>query len=105
MMLGDSAAIHYTKDMVTWYDELLVRDTSTGRYAPHSPMLAGEYEGNSVSVLKWWDLVDIGQKFCHRRRGKQCVVVQIDHGHQTAEPSLVVRFDDGSEAGTEFTSL
>ena len=68
-------------------------------------LLAGEYEGSSVSVLKWWDLVDIGQKFFHRRRGKQCVVAQIDHGHQTAEPSLVVRFDDGSEAGTEFTSL
>ena len=42
--------------------------------------LAGSSKGTSVSVLKWWDLVDIGQKFCHRRRGKQCVVVQIDLG-------------------------
>ena len=44
-MLGDSAAIHYSKDTVNWYDEPLVRDASTGCYAPHSPMLVGEYEG------------------------------------------------------------
>ena len=30
-------------------------------------LLAGESQGTSVRVLKWWDLVDIGQKFCHRR--------------------------------------
>jgi hypothetical protein len=68
-------------------------------------MLAGSSQGTSVSVLKWWDLVDIGQKFWHRRRGKQCEVIHIDHGHGTPEPSLSVRFDDGSVADTEFTSL
>ena len=31
-------------------------------------MLAGNSKGTSVSVLKWWDLVDIGQK-----DRKQCV--------------------------------
>ena len=51
-------------------------------------LLAGESKGTCVSVNRWSDLVDVGQKFWHPRKGKPCSVIQITRGHVDGEPSL-----------------
>ena len=70
-------------------------------------LLAGESKGTCVSVNRWSDLVDVGQKFWHPRKGKPCRVIQITRGHVDGEPSLLVSFDDDdtSIVETEFTNL
>ena len=66
-------------------------------------LLAGESKGTCVSVKRWSDLDDVGQKFWHPRKGKPCSVIQITRGHVDGEPSLLVSFDDdASIVETEF---